>query len=593
MKRDKTLVAIDCEVYRNYFLVLCKTLKGHVFTIKMHDEEVTGDVKTLQAVLEQQRLIHFNGNSYDIPMIGGFLSGMSNRQLKKLSDTIIVKEIPRWKLNDHFPELRIPRTDSIDLMGVTPLKASLKTYGCRIHSRKLQDLPIHPDARISEADAAVLERYCENDVDVTIDIYNLMKPQIELRKDIGRMYAQDMRSMSDPQIAEAAIRHDLMLAKVPITKREGTVKPFKYQMPDFVTFTSDEFNAVQELVRGATFKLKDSGHVQLPDEISKAFAYDGAKYKFGVGGLHSQEKKQVVIPTEDQCLGELDVASYYPSIILGQSLYPLHLGEEFCEVYRSIFDRRIAAKRSGDKTTADTLKIVLNSSYGKFGSKYSFLYAPELLVQTTISGQLALLMLIERVTQAGAKVVSANTDGINVLMSKAMKPEIDAICDQWTKETTYELEWTAYDATYSRDVNSYVALKGGDVKTKGAYEHGSIRKGYAAEICIDAVVRYLRTGDAVDRTILACTDITRFLVMRGVRGGAQWRGQELGKVVRWYYSTDGDFITYRSNGNKVATSDGAKPMMDLSDQFPTDIDYDLYIEKAIKLITDLGVTYGE
>ena len=39
-------------------------------------------------------------------------------------------------------------------------------------------------------------------------------------------------------------------------------------------------------------------------------------------------------------------------------------------------------------------KIQINGSFGKLGSKYSLLYAPDLLLQTTITGQLALLMLI-------------------------------------------------------------------------------------------------------------------------------------------------------------------------------------------------------
>lgn len=59
-----------------------------------------------------------------------------------------------------------------------------------------------------------------------------------------------------------------------------------------------------------------------------------------------------------------------------------------------------------------TFKIVLNGTFGKLGSKYSFLYSPNLMIQVTITGQLALLMLIEALEAAGISVVSANTDGI-------------------------------------------------------------------------------------------------------------------------------------------------------------------------------------
>jgi hypothetical protein len=44
---------------------------------------------------------------------------------------------------------------------------------------------------------------------------------------------------------------------------------------------------------------------------------------------------------------------------------------------------------------ADSLKITINGSFGKLGNYYSALYAPDLMVQVTVTGQLALLKLIE------------------------------------------------------------------------------------------------------------------------------------------------------------------------------------------------------
>ena len=47
------------------------------------------------------------------------------------------------------------------------------------------------------------------------------------------------------------------------------------------------------------------------------------------------------------------------------------------------------AKRTGDKVTNEAMKIMINGSFGKFGSKWSVLYSPDLLIQTTVTGQLA------------------------------------------------------------------------------------------------------------------------------------------------------------------------------------------------------------
>src|SRR5665648_505827 len=116
--------------------------------------------------------------------------------------------------------------------------------------------------------------------------------------------------------------------------------------------------------------------------------------------------------TKDFYLIDKDCTSYYPSIILGLRLYPTHMGDCFLEVYETIVNKRLEAKRNKDKVVANALKITINGSFGKLGSKYSNLYAPDLLIQVTLTGQLALLMLIEMIEGIGISIVSGNTDGI-------------------------------------------------------------------------------------------------------------------------------------------------------------------------------------
>jgi hypothetical protein len=133
----------------------------------------------------------------------------------------------------------------------------------------------------------------------------------------------------------------------------------------------------------------------------------------------------------------------------------------------------------------------------------------------------------------------------------------------------------------------------GKVKSKGIYESGGIHKGYAAQVSIDAAIAYLRDAVPLKDSLLAERDMRAFLTMREVRGGAVWRDQVLGKVVRWYQSKDGDPIHYVTNGNKVAGSDGARPMMTLVSDLPADLDYHWYLTRAIKLLKDLGVPYED
>lgn len=300
--------------------------------------------------------------------------------------------------------------------------------------------------------------------------------------------------------------------------------------------------------------------------------------------------------SEKHTLVDVDCVSYYPSIILNQELFPKHLGKAFLQVYKTLVERRIKAKRDGNKVEADTLKISINGGFGKFGSKWSVLYAPDLMLQVTLSGQLTLLMLIERLELASIPVVSGNTDGILIQCPFNKRPAMKEIVTEWETDTGFKTEETFFSAFFARDVNNFIGIKtDGKVKVKGDYaERGSagdsvLSKNPVNLICRDAVVAFLTTGKPVAETIRNCRDIRRFLSVRTVKGGAVKDGQYLGKAIRWYQSVDvtGDII-YASNGNKVPSSDRCRPCMELPATFPEDVDFARYEAEAYEMLKEVG-----
>lgn len=583
---------LDVECYKNYFLVSFTNLdqSKYVELQMFHDHPL--NPQRLKKIMQSYTTVSFNGLSYDLLMISAAIKGFNNKQLKTLSDAIITSGKPAWLISKEI-DLQIIDCDHIDIINVLPGQASLKIYGGRIHTRTMQDLPIEPDAMISPSDRKDLRTYCRNDLRNTVELYNTLDKALALRESMGEQYAVDLRSKSDAQIAESVLRHELTENGVYVKKNK--VEPdtrFKYYAPNFIGFDTPIFKKVFDAVKKVSFKVEQSGSVKLPDEINKAIHFNDAKYKFGIGGLHSQEKKQAVVCGDDELLFEADFASFYPFIILGEQFYPKHLTKKFLNTYGDIVKRRIHAKQTGDKATADSLKITINGSFGKLGSKYSFLYSPDLLIQTTITGQLCLLMLIEHVTAFGGRVVSANTDGIVIHCKKARYDDISAALFDFELESGYTLEETYYSAMYSRDVNNYVAIKAdGGVKGKGMFAEPNIMKNPTNEICVVAVKEYLATGKPVEQTINACDDVTKFINVRSVTGGAVWRDEYLGKAVRFYYSVDGESIHYKKNGNKVPKSDGAKPLMTLCDTLPDDLDHDWYINECKQMLIDLGAIH--
>lgn len=587
---------LDVETYRDYFLIVFYDDKtGAYSTFEMYDGKPF-DRAAVSSLLSGATSIGFNSSSYDLPMIAAAVSGWSCDRLKSLSDEIILSKLPSWKVVN-AAGVKVPRNwDHIDIIDVIPGQASLKVYAGRIGWRKLQELPIDPAASISEAQRHTLREYCVNDVDITRALYEKVSKQIALRVTMSDEYGIDLRSKSDAQIAEAVLRHEIEGASgSPL--RPLQVSPtakVRYLDPGIISFSDPALNDVFKRIVAHEFDLAANGSVQMPDWLKDTrVKIDGAEYQMGVGGLHSCEKGQSVYAGATHSLFEVDVASYYPSIILQQRVAPDNMGVTFTSVYQDIVSRRIAAKRAGNKVTADTLKIVLNGSFGKLGSKYSVLYSPNLLIQTTITGQLGLLMLIERITATGAKVVSANTDGVVVFAPKHLE---DAIADAlfgWELDTSYELERTDYASIHSRDVNNYIAVKrDGSTKRKGAFSPPGLMKNPQFDIVSESVALHLAGVADFKATIRGCRDLQKFIMLRRVTGGAMWQGAPLGGSVRFYYSSavpQGTEIVYAKNGNKVPQSDGASPCLDMPDVFPDDVDTERYVGLAMMALKQIGV----
>ena len=591
---NRSKCVLDIECYTNYFLIAIKSIEnGKVVTFELSTWSEF-DVDQLKAILSKYTIVTFNGKRYDLLLLKGAIAGFDNQQLKDLSDDIIVNDLKAWDAESNYLLPKCKYIDHIDLIDVAPGKASLKIYGGRLHSKRMQDLPIEPSAFINFDERELLGSYCINDLDTTIDLYTRLKSQIALREQMSVEYGIDLRSKSDAQIAEAVIKKQIEAIKGERVFRPELPKDFsfKYVAPPFIKFSHPDFQRALDVFTTQPFTLDEKGDVLEPEGVNKLkVALGSSEYQLGIGGIHSCEKKVHYISGRDYMVIDRDVTSYYPNIILSQQLYPKHIGRDFLTVYKNLVDKRIKAKREGNKVVNESLKVTINGSFGKFGSRWSALYGPNLLIQTTVTGQLCLLMLIEAIEARGIRVVSANTDGIVIYCPVKNKALLDQVITQWEQATGFNTEETQYTAIYSRDINNYLALKpDGSYKSKGTYADAELSKTPTAQICTQAVVDYLQLDIPISTTIKLCSDIRQFVSVRSVTGGAVKGDTYLGKAVRWYYAiNETGAINYKKNGNKVAMTDGAIPLMNLPDSIPDNLDRAWYVTKSELILKDLGI----
>lgn len=594
------------------------------------------DMSKLQKLFNNPNFtwVSFNGIRFDAPIVTAVLGGVPLNQVKRMANRLIAENVPAWMIYRDY-NLEAPEIDHIDLIKVAPgVMVSLKTYQARLKMKTIRDMPFKHDDALNEHGRRILNEYCLNDVDATAALFAELGEAVSLREHMSEEYRIDLRSKSDAQMAEAIIAKSLGIMRAGPAEVPDSVK---YRAPEFIAPRGPIMQDILARAEKHRFGVhRGNGAVILPDFLAdeQVLIGDGS-YQMGIGGLHSTHDKSVFVEAGPDCeIVDADVASFYPNLILNANMIPRGLGHQFITLYRGIVKRRMEAKKSGDKATANSLKIALNGTFGKLGSMFSKLYAPDLMLAVTLTGQFYLLTLIEDLNDLGVKVISANTDGVCF----SGTPERVKAAKEWIEcygaLTGFEFEFTPYRKIAMRDVNSYCAIKtDGGPKTKGVFANSGLMKNPTNEVCTLAAQAYLATGRSIESFIrehLTVANFVDFTQARSVKGGAvvygrtvmfddwvqiadrQWQrpgttkivnrvsrphpvalGVDptyLGRTVRWYYSTDRSLtINYANNGNLVPKSEGGRECMTLPDRIPDDIDISRYIEETRTMLVSAGV----
>ena len=630
---------LDIEVYTNLFVICLDNPKQVFFS----PQELLEHLHQTYNQSNPCTLVTYNGLAYDFPVMQEaykyFMRPIQDdatrlavwRTLKEFSDVVINED------KGFRERLGLPAgVRHIDVKAVCPVMTSLKLLGARLGCQSIQDLPYPHNATLTQEEQINVIKYCLHDLEITRMVWEDRKGAIDLRE-------WHQKNLSDAQMAEKTLVPDR--------------RPGKNAIPVSVNVFGYDFQINQG--NGSPI---DPG---LPDQV-----IDGVTYQVGLGGLHSADRPSVfdLRGNDEYLMTGVDVASYYPSMLLGPLSGVLDPEQEV--KYRDTRMGRIGSKRRAAELSAlsqkreltqeeqsellfqkqndATYKIVLNGAFGKLGSKYSPLYNPKAMLSVTLLGQIQLLQLIRNLVSSnvGIKVLSANTDGVEVILPKPSIDTFRQVCKQWEVTTTMELEEEQVLFVLRRDVNNYAMLTNkGKVKTKGIFEPASIRKSMNFDVINEAVmasfgihrkgqcapedIRYYITKKSQD-----ATEFQKFLAVRTVNGGAMlspeyelrddWElvepkkwvakstgkkqtrvsrpapyevflgGEPVGRVIRWYIGVQGQNV-YTPKGGKVPLTDNAVLVQDLSQRPAMLIDVEWYIQRAEKLRAALlnGETVGD
>lgn len=530
---------------------------------------------------------------YNIPTICSSIFNLSKTITTSSEDNIDAWK--HWKYQIWFDTF-----DILTMLYSNKLRVGLKEIQVTMQYPNVQEFVCDWTKPLPLEDFDSMIDYNINDIESTSELLNRCKKDIDLRIAIEDEYGVRVLSKDGVNIGMKILTQKY-LEKTGLTWQDikdlrspMSVIPLKDVILPFIKYDSPILQRVLDDMKNQIVSPGRKGY-------ENKFVFNNLRYSVGVGGIHSVNSPEIIIPRDDEMLIDIDVASLYPSMLIEYEFYPRHLGKEFLEVYKQIKDERIEAKHNGDKVKNETLKLALNGLSGNLQNEHNFCYSPFAVMQIRINGQLLLLMLAEKLTQIGCRIVQANTDGLFVLLKKDAYSKVNSICREWEQLTKLTLEEDRFKAMYQYAINDYFAItEDNKVKEKGMFiTTVKLGKGLTPKIIPKAVISFFKDGISVEDTIKNCTDIRDFLMSE--KTGKQWHVEYMneeqqrtnrfyastngGYLWKWKYSNDSDIKSYQN----MLTASGVT-LLNKFDDKPIEerkINYRYYIMEAYKIIRDL------
>jgi hypothetical protein len=644
--RGKTVFVYDIEVFQNIFhcsAINTETKEIHKFEISPRKNQLSelisffkqvnlpvswNDNYTTNCSIDSDKIFcGYNNLHYDNPVINYIIEYehvLAENPVPVITNSIFnlsreitnsgenIEKWKRWKYQVWFDSF-----DILTMLYSNKLRVGLKEIQVTMQYKNVQEFVCDWSKPLPIEDFDSMIDYNINDIESTSALLDRCKKDIDLRLAIEDEYGVKVLSKDGVNIGMKILTHKY-LEKTGLTwwdikdlRSPQAYIPLKDVILPFIKYDSPILKSVLDEMKTQVVSPGRKGY-------EKNFVFGGLRYTVGVGGIHSKNDPEIIIPAEDEMLIDIDVASLYPSMLIEYGFYPKHLGPEFLEVYSQIRSERIEAKHNGDKIKDSTLKLALNGLSGNLQNEHNFCYSPFAVMQIRINGQLLLLMLAEKLVELGCRIVQANTDGLFVLLKKSVYDKVNIVCREWEQLTKLTLEEDRFEAMYQYAINDYIAVKEGyakkkhefrdftavmDPKTGDHIKYGAtnakgetyrnmdeirkdyiktkgmfitevlLGKGLSPKIIPEAIIKYFVDEIPVEDTIKGCTDIKKFLMSE--KTGKQWHveymNQEIQRTNRFYASTNGGYLwkwknveqpeSYKWNDNiKTYQEDNSKPL---------------------------------
>ena len=504
------IIVYDIEVFKYDWIAVFYDVSNNEWTVFHNDDN------GFRLFLLQSGVIFadYNGKHYDKFIAKAISCGVSPELVKQVNDFIIVEQRPGW---EHYL-IRQNKFwfDSFDLIDDTQVGTSLKHIEAHLFmdiEESEVDFSIERCLTSEEVEKTIF--YCKHDIKTTAKLLVLRKNYLEAKLNVGR-------SIGLPDTKSLYMTNARLTAEALQAKYVQRYDEREYEYPP---------NLKREFIPPEVFEFFDKLHDKsVPDDVlfsSKLkIEVDGAEAVIGFGGIHHARNNYFENAENKRVIRNFDVASLYPSLMVNNGYISRNIPSS--EIFENFYHKRLEAKKSGDKKTANTLKLILNTTYGASLAKTNPLYDPLMGRSVCITGQLYLLELAQRYLAEceTIRILQINTDGIMISIEEREMSTVYRINNEWQSEKNLILEEDKIRALYQKDCNNYIVVfENGKIKTKGAYvtygmsQAGAFKINNDFTIVKDAVIAYFAYNTPVEETIYGCDDIFKFQIIAKAGGG--------------------------------------------------------------------------
>ena len=587
---DRPIWVFDYEVFAYDWIIVAKVAGTDQYFVVHNDSDAASEWMKVENPL----LCGYNNKGYDQFVHRGVLAGFSEKDVKRISDEIVVHGKNGWEI----PALKDVRIffDQFDLMDDVRIGISLKEFEAHLGMGiKESSVPFDIDRPLTAAELESVIDYCKHDVDAAESLLELRRSYLQTKINLG------IRAGITPEKALYCTNAKLTAILLGAKRRDW------HDGRNYVYPPNLDLDIIPQELKDFYDTIHDE---TIPDAVlfktQKIIVVNGLKCTFAWGGVHGSVERVYYEEDDEYVIRNKDVSSLYPSLL---ELYDyLSRNVTNREIFGKLRRERIEAKHRGDKQTASDLKLPLNTTSGAQENRYNDLYDPLPTRSLRISGQLFLLDLVLHLEKAcpSFKMLNFNTDGVMYRIKRSEETIAEVVAGEWEARTGFELETDAIRRVWIKDVNNLLIEKcDGKIKKVGGYLNWGISTKGAMSInnkiivVKKALIEYLVNGTPPEKTVAEDDNMFDFQIIAKagstyesayhIVGGEPVPVQKVNRVYASLNPNDGRIMKKhrtKTTLDKIADLPGKCFIDNEGTRLIEDVDKQFYVDMAWKYIRD-------